>query len=184
MPVWSDMNGFPEGGFPVLADDGDRICLGQVNLNPLKSDGYIMNILGNVKLGAMTITQAGAVAGITSLGIGGALSGATTIGANNTVTLSHATAPLVLSGANASLSMTGIDSSIGSVLTKIRKGFFKMLFLDERPMVGEDTVALVSDVRKALSTMADGTYTVGIGGSTNGTVTITNGVITAIQQAT
>lgn len=31
--------------------------------------------------------------------------------------------------------------------------------------------------------VADGTYTVGIGGTQNGTITITNGIITAIQQA-
>jgi len=31
--------------------------------------------------------------------------------------------------------------------------------------------------------VADGTYTVGIGASTNGTITITNGIITAVQEA-
>lgn len=31
--------------------------------------------------------------------------------------------------------------------------------------------------------VADGTYTVGLGGSQDGTITITNGVITAVQEA-
>lgn len=34
-----------------------------------------------------------------------------------------------------------------------------------------------------INPVADGTYTVGIGGSTNGTITIASGVITAVQEA-
>ena len=34
-----------------------------------------------------------------------------------------------------------------------------------------------------VSRVADGTYTVGIGGSTNGTITVVNGIITSIQEA-
>jgi hypothetical protein len=34
-----------------------------------------------------------------------------------------------------------------------------------------------------LTRVADGTYTVGIGGTTNGTITVSNGIITAIQEA-
>ncbi len=192
MPVWSDMNGFPEGGFPVLANNMDMITLNQLYLEPLKANQYIIDVLGNNRLaGALVI--AGALSGVTSLSMGGALSGVTTIGANNTVTLSHATAPLTLSGANAvvnisggnaNILMSGLNSSIGTVLQKVKNIFAKKITLDERPIVGEDVVALISDFRRIIAQIADGTYTVGIGTSTNGTITITNGVITAIQQAT
>jgi len=144
MPVWSDMNGFPEGGFPVLANDMDMITLGQLNLYPLKNNNYIIDVLGNNRLaGALVI--AGALSGVGALSMSGALSGATTIAANNTVTLSHATAPLTLSGANANINMTGFNSSIGTILNKIKNIFAKKITLDERPVVGEDVVALVGD---------------------------------------
>ncbi|MGV8131624.1 MAG: hypothetical protein ACP5N7_06010, partial [Candidatus Pacearchaeota archaeon] len=124
MAVWSDMNGFPEGGFPVLANDNDMICLNQLYLNPLKLNQYIIDVLGNNRLaGALVI--AGALTGVTSLTMNGALSGVTTIGANNTVTLSHNTAPLTLSGQNAALLLSGLNASIGSILTKVPKGYFK-----------------------------------------------------------
>lgn len=192
MAVWSDMNGFPEGGFPVLANANDMITLGNLYLEPLRANNYIIDVLGNNRLaGALTI--AGALTGCAGIAAGGAISGVTTIAANNTVTLSSATAPLTLSGAsavlnmsgeNANILMSGLNSSIGTILQKIKKVFIKSLFLDERPKVGEDEVALISDFRRLIAQVADGTYTVGIGTSTNGTITITNGVITAIQQAT
>lgn len=181
MAVWSDMNGFPEGGFPVLANANDMITLGQTYLEPLRLNNYMIDVLGNNRLaGALVI--AGALTGVTSLTMNGALSGVTTIGANNTATLSHDTAPLTISGVNATVILSGLNSTIGSVLQKVPKGFFKNLVLDNRPIVGEDTVALVSDMIPLKNTIADGTYTVGLGSSTNGTITITNGVITAIQQ--
>ena len=62
MAVWSDMNGFPEGGFPVLANANDMITLGQVYLEPLRSNNYVIDVLGNNRLaGALTI--AGALTG-------------------------------------------------------------------------------------------------------------------------
>lgn len=153
MPVWSDMNGFPESGFPVLANDMDMITLGQLNLNPLKLNNYIIDVLGNNRLaGALVI--AGALTGCAGIAAGGAITGATTIAANNTVTLSSATAPLTLSGANAvlnmsgenaNINMTGFNSSIGSMLNKIKKVFIQKLFLAERPVVNDDEVALKSD---------------------------------------
>ena len=55
----------------------------------------------------------------------------------------------------------------------------------------KDNESLLYDVptkqwkaKAVLSSVPDGTYTVGIGTSTNGTITILNGIITAIQQAT
>jgi len=171
MPVWSDMNGFPEGGFPVLANDNDMICLNQLYLNPLKTNQYIIDVLGNNRLaGALTI--AGALSGCAGIAAGGAITGATTIAANNTVTLSSATAPLTISGAsavvnmsgeNANILMSGLNSSIGTILQKVKKIFAKSLFLDERPMVGDTPVALISDLiiqsyerHIQISAMADG----------------------------
>ena len=130
MAVWSDMNGFPEGGFPILANANDMITLGQLYLEPLRLNQYIIDVLGNNRLaGALII--AGALSGVTSISANGAISGLTTIGANNTVTLSHATAPLTLSGADANISMTGFNSSIGSMLNKIKKVFINKDNIDQ-----------------------------------------------------
>ena len=161
MAVWSDMNGFPEGGFPVLANANDMICLNQLYVEPLRLNQYIIDVLGNNRLaGALVI--AGALTGVTSLTMNGALSGVTTIGANNTVTLSHATAPLTLSGSDANISMTGFNSSIGSMLSKIKNIFAKKITLEERPVVNDDLVALVSDFERwkiELKTYFDTLYT-------------------------
>ena len=144
MAVWSDMNGFPEGGFPVLANANDMITLGNLYLEPLRLNNYVIDVLGNNRLaGALVI--AGALTGCAGVAVGGALSGVTTMAANNTVTLSHATAPLTLSGANANINMTGFNSSIGTILDKVKNIFAKKITLDERPVVGDDIVALVSD---------------------------------------
>lgn len=181
MAVWSDMNGFPEGGFPILANDNDMICLNTLYSNPLKAAQYIIDVSGNNRLaGALII--AGALSGVTSLGMNGALSGVTTIAANNTATLSHDTAPLVLSGQNAALLMTGLNTAIGSILQKIKTGFFKYLVLDNRPVVGQDEVALRGDIEQKFSnSVPDGTYSLGLG-ATTGQITINKGVITAIQE--
>lgn len=150
MPVWSDMNGFPEGGFPVLANANDMITLNQLYLEPLRINQYQIDVLGNNRLaGALVI--AGALSGVTSLSMGGALSGVTTIGASGLATLSSDT-PLLLSGANAILRMSGFNSSIGSALEKIGKAYFKNLILDNRPIVGDDYVALVSDIASVIAT--------------------------------
>lgn len=165
MPVWSDMNGFPEGGFPVLANDMDMITLGQLNLYPLKNNNYIIDVLGNNRLlGTLTIN--GALSGCAGIAAGGAITGATTIAANNTVTLSSATAPLTLSGENANILMSGLNSSIGTVLQKVKNIFAKKITLDERPTVGEDVVALVSDIPK-------GATDTGVTAGTNDTKFIT-----------
>jgi len=97
MAIYSDMNGFPEGGFPVLANDNDMISLNNLYWNPLKLSGLYIDVNGAVRFGTVTcgaITAAGVAAG-------GAISGATTIAANNTVTLSSATAPLTMTGQDA-----------------------------------------------------------------------------------
>lgn len=181
MPVWSDMNGFPEGGFPVLANANDMICLGTQYLEPLRLNNYVMDILGNNRLaGALVI--AGALTGVTSLTMNGALSGVSTISASGLATLSSDT-PILFSGNNAVLRMSGLNSAIGSMLEKIKKGYFRDLFLENRPQVNDDFVALVSDIERAIAQIADGTYTIGIGGTQNGTITITDGVITNIQEA-
>lgn len=149
MPVWSDMNGFPEGGFPVLANVNDMVTLGQPYLEPLRINNYMLDILGNNRLqGALVI--AGTLTGVTSLTMNGALSGVSTISASGLATLSSDT-PLLLSGANAILRMSGLNSSIGRALEKIGAAYFKKLFLDERPIVGENYVALVSDIVSAIA---------------------------------
>lgn len=156
MAIWSDMNGFPESGFPVLADVSDRICLGTLNLIPLAASGYIIDVVGAVRLGAVTISATGALACV-GLAAGGAISGATTIAANNTVTLSSATAPLTMSGASAVMSMsganakflmTGLNASIGTVLNRIRRGWFTDLDTYNVPTVQGDPVVLLSDLSR------------------------------------
>jgi hypothetical protein len=47
------------------------------------------------------------------------------------------------------------------------------------------TTGAVKGVHKAAdgtAAVADGTYTMGLGGTTNGTITIKDGIITAVQQ--
>jgi hypothetical protein len=46
-----------------------------------------------------------------------------------------------------------------------------------------DAVLAVHKAADGTSAVADGTYTVGIGGTTNGTITIKDGIITAVQEA-
>jgi len=155
MAVYSDMNGFPESGFPVLANENDMICLNTLNLNPLKANNYQIDVLGNCRFSG-AVVMGGALSGVTSLSMGGALSGVTTIGANNTVTLSSATAPLTLSGAsavlsmtgeNAVFSMTGLSASIGTLLQRIRRAFFTDLEVTNVPTVSGEPVALISDLQ-------------------------------------
>jgi hypothetical protein len=173
MPLYSDMNGFPEVGFPILGDVGDRLCLNTLYWSPLKPSGYVIDMVGASRLGTVLITAAGAVSGITTLGIGGALSGATTIAANNTVTLSSATAPLTLSGANAVLSitglsavlsMTGLNASIGTFLSRIRRAWFTDLDVTNTPTVLGEPVALIKDIQQVLKA-----NTITLGGGTAGT---------------
>ncbi len=154
MALYSDMNGFPESGFPVLVDVEDRLTLNTLYYNPVKHLGYKIDVVGNSRLfGALVIS--GGLSGVTTLGMGGALSGVTTIAANNTATLSHATAPLVLSGANALLSMTGdaavflmtgFNASLGTNLQRVRRAFFKDLEITNVPTVQGQPVALISDL--------------------------------------
>lgn len=157
MALYSDINGFPEAGFPVLADMEDRICLNTLYYNPLKHLGYKIDVLGNCRLLGAVI-MGGALSGVTSLSIGGALSGVTTLGADNTVTLSHATAPLTISGANAVVTlsgdaakilMTGFNASIGTPTQRVKNGCFVSMCVRDTLQVQGEPVALISDlVRK------------------------------------
>jgi hypothetical protein len=142
------MNGFPESGFPVLANDGDMVCLNTLYWNPLKQDGFLLDVNGKVRFGAVTAVGVAA---------GGAISGATTIAANNTVTLSSATAPLTLSGASAVLSitgqdatliMTGMNASIGTNLSRVKKAFFNYLDVTEVPTVRGEPMVLLMDLAR------------------------------------
>ena len=81
MPVYSDTNGFPEAGFPVLADESDRIVLNTLYSVPQKYLGYTMDVSGNNRLlGNLVI--GGTLTGVSSLTMAGALSGVTTIDAS------------------------------------------------------------------------------------------------------
>lgn len=179
MAIYSDMNGFPESGFPVLADMEDRMILNTLYYNPLKHLGYKIDVVGNSRLlGALVL--GGALSGVTTLAMGGALSGVTTIAANNTATLSSATAPLALTGASAILSMTGDsavismtgqNASIGTNLTRIRRGFFRDLEITNAPTVNGDPLMSRMDCvqcSNVLKSYSDGKVAQTI---TNGTTT-------------
>ena len=154
MPLFSDANGFPESGFPVLTDESDKLVLNTLYAVPQRYLNYTMDVVGDNRLsGALVIN--GALSGVSSLSMGGALSGVTTIAASGTATLSSATAPLTLSGATAVFSMTGTDAvfsmsgnraSIGTQFQRINKAWLKNLDLINRPTVGEDVVALAQIV--------------------------------------
>ena len=80
MAVYSDINGFPESGFPVLSDVSDRVCLNTLYWNPLKEAGFILDVVGNNRL-AGNLSLAGMLSGVTSITMNGALSGVSTISA-------------------------------------------------------------------------------------------------------
>ena len=155
MPLFSDTNGFPESGFPVLTNESDKLVLNTLYTVPQRYLNYTMDVVGDNRLsGALVIN--GALSGVSSLSMNGALSGVTTIDASGTTTLSSATAPLTLSGATAVFSMTGTDAvfsmsgnraSVGTQFQRINKAWLKDLDLINRPTVGEDVVALLGDFR-------------------------------------
>ena len=144
MPIYSDMNGFPESGFPILSDVSDRLCLNTLYANPVKELNLILDIIGNNRLlGALIL--GGALSGVTSLTMGGALAGVTSLSASGTATLTS-DAPIVLNGQNAVLNMPGLNSALGTILTRINKAWLNNLDVKNRPTVGEDIVALISDL--------------------------------------
>ena len=144
MPIYSDMNGFPESGFPILSDVSDRLCLNTLYANPVKQLNLILDIIGNNRLlGALIL--GGALSGVTSLTMGGALAGVTSLSASGTATLTS-DVPIVLSNQNAVLNMPGLNSALGTILTRINKAWLNNLDVKNRPTVGEDIVALISDL--------------------------------------
>lgn len=147
MALYTDTNGFPEGGFPVLSDVQDNLILNTLYQVPQKYLNYRMDVVGNNRLlGNLVI--GGTLTGVSSLTMSGALSGVTTLGASSTVTLSSDTAPLTLSGTNAVLSITGANASIGTSLSRVNKTWLKDLNVLNRPTIGEDYAALVGDLRQ------------------------------------
>lgn len=148
MALYSDMNGFPESGFPVLADAEDRITLNTLYYNPIKHLGYKIDVVGNNRLlGALVIS--GRLSGVTALAMGGALSGVTTIGASGAVTLSGGN--LVMT--TGSILMT--SGEIGSLLARIKKAWLQDLYIKNRPTCGDgDFVALSSDLAFLMSRTA------------------------------
>jgi len=142
MALYSDMNGFPESGFPVLADMEDRITLNTLYYNPIRHLGYKLDVVGNNRLlGALVL--GGGLSGVTTISMAGALSGATTIAASGNVTLSGGN--LVMTTGNVLMA----SGEIGSVLGKIKKAWLTNLHIQNRPTCGnEDEVALVSDLQR------------------------------------
>lgn len=161
MAIWSDINSFPETGFPVLTDETESACVNTLNLKPLRASGFLWDINGKVRTGAFTSTGVVTAAGVAA---GGAISGATSIAASGTVTLSSASAPLTLSGAsavlsisgltgkiilsgqNAEIQMTGIAGRIGTPQYRIPYGYFKNLEITENPTVGGVPLASIGDL--------------------------------------
>lgn len=68
------MQSFPRSGMPTLKDDGDRFCLNTLYDRPLKTAGFVIDVIGaNRLLGALTL--------------GGDITGASSIAASTTVTV-------------------------------------------------------------------------------------------------
>lgn len=149
MAVYSDINGFPEAGFPVLSDVSDRVCLNTLYWNPLKEAGFILDVVGNNRL-AGNLSLAGMLSGVTSITMNGALSGVSTISASGTATLTSSN-PLSLTAVNANIRMPGLNSSIGSVLERVYKGYFKNLDVDNTLTVNGNDVALIGDIKRYVS---------------------------------
>ena len=149
MAAYSDINGFPESGFPVLSDVSDRVCLNTLYWNPLKEAGFILDVVGNNRL-AGNLSLAGMLSGVTSITMNGALSGVSTITASGTATLTSSN-PLSLTDVNANIRMPGLNSSIGSVLERVYKGYFKNLDVANTLTVNGDDVALIGDIKRYVS---------------------------------
>lgn len=149
MAVYSDINGFPESGFPVLSDVSDRVCLNTLYWNPLKEAGFILDVVGNNRL-AGNLSLAGMLSGVTSITMNGALSGVSTITANGTATLTSSN-PLSLTDVNANIRMPGLNSSIGSILERVYKGYFKNLDVANTLTVNGNDVALIGDIKRYVS---------------------------------
>lgn len=146
MALYTDTNGFPEGGFPVLSDVQDNLILNTLYQVPQKYLNYRMDVVGdNRLLGNLVI--GGTLTGVSSLTMSGALSGVTTLGASSTVTLSSDTAPLTLSGTNAVLSITGSNASIGTILQPVNMAWFKNLNIKNTPLVDGDPLITTANLQ-------------------------------------
>ena len=149
MAAYSDINGFPEAGFPVLSDTSDRVCLNTLYWNPLKEAGFILDVVGNNRL-AGNLSLAGILSGVTSITMNGALSGVSTISASGTATLTSSN-PLSLTNNDANIRMPGLNSSIGSILERVNKGYFKNLDVANALTVNGNDVALIGDINRYVS---------------------------------
>jgi len=145
--LFSDMNGLPESGFPVLANEGDRIVLNTLHGIPMRQLAYILDVLGNNRLlGSLLI--AGDLTGVANLTASGTISatGLSLTGnilTNGNVTLSVGDLFFLGTG---NISTKG---NIGDILARVKKIYATDLNLINRPTVGnEDWVALVSDLQE------------------------------------
>jgi hypothetical protein len=70
--IFSDINGFPESGFPVLSDVSDRIALNTLYTMPLKPANYVIDVNGaNRLLGLLVIN--GTLTGVSTIATTGAI---------------------------------------------------------------------------------------------------------------
>ena len=148
MPIYSDINGFPESGFPVLSNESDYLVLNTLYSVPQKYLGYVMDVSGNNRL-LGNLVLGGTLTGVSSLTMAGALSGVTTLAASSTVTLSSTTAPLTISGANAVIDISGIEAvlkltgeraSIGTQFQRVNNGWFKNLDIVKIKEMNEEPI--------------------------------------------
>jgi hypothetical protein len=137
MANYSDMNSFPESGFPVLSDVSDRIVLNALYTNPLKPLGFVIDVVGANRLsGALAI--AGALSGVTTIGMSGALSGATDISMGGLLT---------------GVTDLGVSGSVGSIMARVNKGWFKDLEVKNTPTVNGEPIALISDISRCFNSI-------------------------------
>lgn len=134
-----DINGFVEGGLPILGNINNQIVINTFYKNPLKQDNFIIDILGNSRLnGALTIA--------------GALTGATTGAFSAGITATTGGFSGAITGASLALGTGNIltANEIGGILTRINKGWYNNLdmknfpYIDGRSM--EEIFALKSDI--------------------------------------
>jgi hypothetical protein len=131
MPLYTDINSFPEAGFPVLSDQMDRIVLNALYINPLRAAGFIIDVVGaNRLLGALTL--GGAVTGVTNITMAGTLATVTNLTMSGTLAMG--------SGDIATL------GSIGTIVARVKKAWLKDLEVTNTPTVQGEPVALSSDI--------------------------------------
>jgi hypothetical protein len=129
MVIYSDMGSFPESGMPVLRNNCGDICINTLYSKPLKQSGFIIDVVGANRLfGALTLS--GALTGVTNITMAGTLATVTNLTMSGTLAM----------GSGSLLTL----GDIGSLLSRINKGWFKNLEITNIPTInGDSLLALV-----------------------------------------